>query len=48
MKIRFGAARADSTRELFKMIGLDGKPLAVNERADYELEHSGGWRLLNT
>jgi hypothetical protein len=39
--------REDSLRDLFRMIGLDKSPLPVDQRADFEAKHHGGWRLLS-
>jgi Tubulin-tyrosine ligase family len=36
--------REDSLRDLFVMIGLDRPPLSVDERAEYEATHLGGWK----
>ena len=30
-------------RDLFRMIGLDVPPMPASERADYEMNHLGGW-----
>jgi len=36
--------REDSLRDLFLMIGLDMPPMLVDERAEYEAKHRGGWK----